>query len=121
MVVKSPVYLVERRKTIVSDEKPQVPEEPQQTALEEPQEVACEDSQAPQPEASQETPLEESEETPVEVEETGPVERKLRVEIPTADVDAAFDEAYRKLGRSTRVTVATPTPRSITAAIWWSG
>jgi trigger factor len=39
----------------------------------------------------------------VEVQETGPVERRLRVEIPTADVDAAFDQAYQKLGRSTRV------------------
>jgi trigger factor len=39
----------------------------------------------------------------IEVQETGPVERKLRVEIPTADVDAAFDQAYGKLGRSARV------------------
>ena len=38
-----------------------------------------------------------------EVRETGPLERQLRVEIPTADVDTAFDEAYRELGRSTRV------------------
>jgi trigger factor len=35
----------------------------------------------------------------LEVEEIGPVERKLRVEIPTAEVDAAFDSVFRELGR----------------------
>jgi trigger factor len=35
----------------------------------------------------------------LEVEETGPVERKLRIEISTADVDAAFDGVYRELGQ----------------------
>jgi len=35
----------------------------------------------------------------LEVEETGPVERKLRIEISTAEVDAAFDGVYRELGR----------------------
>ena len=39
----------------------------------------------------------------VEVEETGPVERKLVVEIPTADVDAAFDGVYKALRRGARI------------------
>ena len=33
------------------------------------------------------------------VEETGPLERRLQVEIPTAEVDRAFDAFYRDLGR----------------------
>jgi trigger factor len=37
------------------------------------------------------------------VEETGPVERTLRVEVPTADVDAAFEDAYRRFGRRVKV------------------
>ncbi len=37
------------------------------------------------------------------VEETGPIERKLRVEVPTADVDAAFDAAYKRFGQKVRV------------------
>jgi trigger factor len=39
----------------------------------------------------------------LQVEEIGPVERRLRVEIPTAKVDAAFDAVYRELGRTTRI------------------
>ena len=39
----------------------------------------------------------------VEIEETGPVERKLRVEISTADVDAAFDGVYRVLSKGARI------------------
>jgi trigger factor len=39
----------------------------------------------------------------MEVEETGPVERKLRIEIPTADVDAAFDRVFRELGRTSHL------------------
>jgi trigger factor len=39
----------------------------------------------------------------LQVEETGPVERRLRVEIPTAKVDATFDAVYRELGRTTRI------------------
>jgi trigger factor len=35
----------------------------------------------------------------LDVDEIGPVERKLRIEIPTADVDAAFDSVYRELGQ----------------------
>lgn len=35
----------------------------------------------------------------LEIEETGPVERKLKIEIPTADVDAAFDGVYRDLAK----------------------
>jgi hypothetical protein len=62
MVVKSIVYLFERRKTMISEEKSQIPEEPQETVSEESQEVVYEESQ--------ETPLEEHEETQVEVEET---------------------------------------------------
>jgi trigger factor len=39
----------------------------------------------------------------VQIEETGPVERKLSVDIPTADVDAAFDAVYHVLRRSARI------------------
>jgi trigger factor len=38
-----------------------------------------------------------------QVEETGPVERLLRVEVPTAEVDAAFESVYREIGRRARV------------------
>ncbi len=43
-------------------------------------------------------PAHETEHVQIDVEETGPVERKLAVEIPTAEVDAAFDAVYRELG-----------------------
>lgn len=51
----------------------------------------------------------------VEIEETGPVERKLRIEIPTADVDAAFEGVYGKLRKSTRIHGFRPgkAPRSV--------
>ena len=51
----------------------------------------------------------------VEIEETGPVERKLRVEIPTADVDAAFDGVYRVMRRQARIPGFRPgrAPRSV--------
>lgn len=51
----------------------------------------------------------------LEVQETGPVERRLRIEIPTSDVDAAFDGAYRKLGKNTRIRGFRPgrAPRSV--------
>ena len=39
----------------------------------------------------------------VEVEETGPVERKLRIEIPTADVDATFEQVYRTMAKGARI------------------
>jgi trigger factor len=39
----------------------------------------------------------------LEVEETGPVERRLRIEVPTAEVDAAFDAVFRNFGRSARI------------------
>jgi trigger factor len=51
----------------------------------------------------------------VQVEETGPVERRLRIDIPTAEVDAAFDSVYRELARTTRVRGFRPgrAPRSV--------
>lgn len=51
----------------------------------------------------------------LEVQETGPVERKLRIEIPTAEVDSAFDGAYRKLGKRARIRGFRPgkVPRSV--------
>ncbi len=50
-----------------------------------------------------------------EVQETGPVERRLRIEIPTAEVDAAFDGVYRTLGKSARIRGFRPgrVPRSV--------
>ncbi len=39
----------------------------------------------------------------VQIEETGPVERKLRIEIPTAEVDAAFDQVYRGMKQAARI------------------
>ncbi len=51
----------------------------------------------------------------VQVEETGPVERRLRVEIPIAEVDAAFDTVYRQLGKTARIRGfrAGRTPRAV--------
>jgi trigger factor len=51
----------------------------------------------------------------VQVEETGPVERRLRVDVPTARVDAAFDAVYRTMGRQVRVPGFRPgkVPRSV--------
>ncbi len=39
----------------------------------------------------------------VEIEETGPVERKLRIEVPTAEVDAVFDGVYHSLRKAARI------------------
>jgi len=39
----------------------------------------------------------------VSVEETGPVERRLHVEIPTTEVDAAFDAFFREMRRSAHI------------------
>ncbi len=39
----------------------------------------------------------------LQVEETGPVERRLRVEVSTAEVDAAFEVVYRQLGSKARL------------------
>lgn len=39
----------------------------------------------------------------VSVEETGPVERCLRIEIPTTEVDAAFEAAFRAIRRNTQI------------------
>ncbi len=39
----------------------------------------------------------------VAVEETGPVERRVRVALSTAEVDAEFERVYRELGRSARL------------------
>jgi hypothetical protein len=69
MVVKSPVCLLERRKTMVSKEDFQVPEESQGVVCEESQQTEPEESQEVVCEEYQETPSEESEETPVEVED----------------------------------------------------
>ena len=51
----------------------------------------------------------------VQVEETGPVERCLRIDVPTAEVDAAFDAVYRALARTTRIRGFRPgrVPRSV--------
>jgi len=51
----------------------------------------------------------------VEIEESGPVERKLRIEVPIAEVDAAFDRVYRRLQQQSRVRGFRPgkTPRSV--------
>ncbi len=37
------------------------------------------------------------------IDETGPVERRLRIEIATVDVDAAFDSVYKELRGSARI------------------
>jgi trigger factor len=39
----------------------------------------------------------------VEIEESGPVERLLKIEIATADVDAAFDAVYKQFSRKARL------------------
>ena len=39
----------------------------------------------------------------VSVEETGPVERRLHIEIPTTEVDAAFDSFFREVRRSAHI------------------
>ena len=39
----------------------------------------------------------------VSVEETGPVERRLHVEIPTTDVDAAFEAYFHEMRRSAHI------------------
>lgn len=39
----------------------------------------------------------------VELEETGPIERKLSIEIPTADVDAAFSAVYKRLQKAAKI------------------
>jgi trigger factor len=39
----------------------------------------------------------------VNVEETGPVERRLHIEIPTTDVDAAFEAFFREMRRSAHI------------------
>src|SRR5262245_18757378 len=39
----------------------------------------------------------------VSVEETGPVERRLHIEIPTTDVDAAFEAFFREMRRSAHI------------------
>jgi len=51
----------------------------------------------------------------LEIEETGPVERLLKIEVGTAEVDAAFDQAYRTIQRETRVKGFRPgkAPRSV--------
>jgi trigger factor len=51
----------------------------------------------------------------VQIEETGPVERKLRVQIATADVDAAFDGVYKALSKGARIAGFRPgkVPRSV--------
>ena len=39
----------------------------------------------------------------VSVEETGPVERRLHIEIPTTDVDAAFSAYFHEMGRQAHI------------------
>ena len=63
IVVKSQVYLLMKGDMHMDyEEKPQVPEEPQEISLEEPEEISTEESQ--------EVMLEESEETPEESEDS---------------------------------------------------
>lgn len=51
----------------------------------------------------------------LEIEETGPVQRLLKIEVGTAEVDAAFDRAYKTIQRETRVKGFRPgkAPRSV--------
>src|SRR4030042_3755420 len=39
----------------------------------------------------------------VELEDLGPVKRKLRIEVPAAEVTQEVERAYRKLGKKARV------------------
>ena len=39
----------------------------------------------------------------VEIEEAGPAQRVLKIGIPTADVDAAFDRVYREMRKGARI------------------
>ncbi len=39
----------------------------------------------------------------INVEETGPVERKLSIQVPTAEVDAAFHEVFREVGKTAHI------------------
>jgi trigger factor len=39
----------------------------------------------------------------LEVEERGPVERRLRIELPTAEVDKVFDHVFQEIGKSARL------------------
>lgn len=39
----------------------------------------------------------------LEVEERGPVERRLRIELPTAEVDRVFDHVFHEIGRNARL------------------
>jgi trigger factor len=39
----------------------------------------------------------------LEVEERGPVERRLRIELPTAEVDKVFDHVFHEIGKSARL------------------
>ena len=47
----------------------------------------------------------------VSVEETGPVERRLHIEIPTTDVDAAFAPYFREMRRSAHIRASGPARR----------
>lgn len=51
----------------------------------------------------------------VETQETGAVERRLRIEISTADVDAAFERVYRRLRQRAKIPGFRPgkAPRSV--------
>ena len=51
----------------------------------------------------------------LDVQETGPVERRLRVELATAEVDAAFERVYRELAKTARIRGFRPgrVPRSV--------
>lgn len=56
----------------------------------------------------------------VEIEETGPVERLLKIEVATADVDAAFDAVYRQLGKRARIKGFRPgkVPRAVLERVY---
>ena len=56
----------------------------------------------------------------VEIEETGPVERLVKVEIATADVDAAFNDVYREFGKHAKIRGFRPgkVPRNVLERVY---
>ncbi len=56
----------------------------------------------------------------VEIEETGPVERLVKIEVATAQVDAAFDDVYRRLVRKAQIKGFRPgkVPRSVVERVY---
>ncbi|MBW2413996.1 MAG: trigger factor [Deltaproteobacteria bacterium] len=56
----------------------------------------------------------------VEIEETGPVERLLKIEVATAEVDAAFEEVFKGLTRKASIKGFRPgkVPRSVVERVY---